>query len=189
VKRSFLLIVTLALIALGMWWIRVPSSSGTGAGLDIPLVASPGSTPLTVISKTGNSVLGGAPMAPAGEPPVDPGTEDLQTVIRAVQATLPKITELKPADDEAAHHVGPELIRAGQALGDLAEYLERRPEEFKSASVFYASCAADENLMPASRAVCYAALARNKGQWAPGVAERISRVGPDIVDIAKNLSN
>jgi hypothetical protein len=102
---------------------------------------------------------------------------------------LPKKAELKPGDDEAAHHVGPELIRAGQALGDLAEYLERRPEEFMAASVFYANCAADETLMPASRAVCYSALSKNKDQWAPGVAERISRVGPDILDIAKNISN
>ena len=125
----------------------------------------------------------------AGTTTTDLGTEEFRTMVRAVQAALPKKTELKPADDEAAHHVGPELIRAGQALGDLAEYLERRPEEFKAASVFYANCAADENLMPASRAVCYSALSKNKDQWAPGVAERISRVGPDIVDIAKNLSN
>jgi hypothetical protein len=131
----------------------------------------------------------GTPGELGGHSSTDLGTEELQTIVRAVRAALPKKSELKPADDEAAHHVGPELIRAGQALGDLAEYLERRPEEFKAASVFYANCASDETLMPASRAVCYSALSKNKSQWAPGVAERISRVGPDILDIAKSLSN
>ena len=148
----------------------------------VPTVSTGGASPASVSLPTAT---------PPGTLPENRGgavSEDLKKIIHLVRGTLPQKAQFKPADDEAAHHAGPELIQAGQALGDLAEYLERRPEEFRAASVFYANCAADESLMPASRAVCFAALMKKKDDWAPGVADRISRVGPEIVDIAKSLS-
>ncbi len=188
-KRPFLLISAVGVISLAVWWSRSGSSlpvstqelpSGSFETQGLPSASVP---PLPASPARGEASQGKSPILQG-----ETGTEDLKRVIGAVQGALPKKSEVKPADDEAAHHAGPELIRAGQALGDLAEYLERRPEEFKAASVFYANCAADEALMPASRAVCYAALSKKKDEWAPGVAERISRVGPEIIDIAKNLS-
>jgi hypothetical protein len=72
-------------------------------------------------------------------------------------------------------------------LGDLAEYLERRPEEFKSASIFYADCSADAGLMPAVRAVCYSALLKNKKDWDPAVPAKLKTVPPEVIGIANEL--
>ncbi len=184
-KRSLQWVAALALIALGALWLLSPSGLAPTAEFAAPVQAPDRMKAVATPASSVTPSLRQASLDSGG----NLGSEELQTMVRAAQAELPKKSELKPADDEAAHHVGPELIRAGQALGDLAEYLERRPEEFRAASVFYASCAGDEALVPATRAVCYAALSKNKERWAPGVAERISRVGPEIVDIAKNLSN
>jgi len=187
VKRPFLWVGILALIVLAWFGLR---SSGKSDSSDS--TARAGDPAQVRVEGAGPSVVKPLPVATVSdrlpEERGGPQSEDLRRVIHSVRDALPKRAEFRPGDDEAAHHAGPELIRAGQALGDLAEYLERRPEEFRSASVFYANCAADEGLMPASRAVCYAALIRKKDQWAPGVDDRISRVGPEIVDIAKNLS-
>jgi hypothetical protein len=193
VRRALYIPALLVLLGLGVWWFRAerttlspndPVAQERGGQEPVAAPVHAGSTP-----PSGRESGVGASASPVASGGADVRlSEELKVVVQSVRASLPKKQEMKPADDEAAHHAGPELIRAGQALGDLAEYLERRPEEFRSASVFYAECAADEALMPASRAVCYAALLKKKGEWAPGVAERISRVGPEIVDVARNLS-
>jgi hypothetical protein len=188
VKLPVLLIGAVGLIGLGAWWLRqepspIAPTSEQAKATEEPRV----SVVATESPSASSSPAGSAERSKPIDSQAEPGTEDLRRVVQSVRNALPKKLEVKPADDEAAHHAGPELIRAGQALGDLAEYLERRPEEFRAASVFYANCAADETLMPASRAVCYAALMKRKNEWARGVAERVSRVGPEIIDIANNL--
>ena len=191
-RRALFLPALLVLLGLGVWWFR--SDRASLAPKDPVTEERGGQEPVVPVhaKSTPHGVLESDTQASAS-PAASGGTsvqlsEELRGVVQTVRASLPKKQEMKPADDEAAHHAGPELIRAGQALGDLAEYLERRPEEFRAASVFYAECAADEALMPANRAVCYAALLKKKSEWAPGVAARISRVGPEVVDIARNLS-
>lgn len=186
-KSSLLVVGILATIALAVVWTRSPERIDSaiqeaGAVDPLPTVSPGGASPASM------PVTSATPSGSLSENRDGVVSEDLKKIIHQVRSTLPQRAQFKPADDEAAHHAGPELIQAGQALGDLAEYLERRPEEFRAASVFYANCAADESLMPASRAVCYAALMKKKDEWAPGVADRISRVGPEIVDIAKSLS-
>lgn len=114
-------------------------------------------------------------------------SEDLNRLLKTISPALPRIGSHDPGSDEAAHHTSPELLEAGRMLGDLAEYLERRPEEFKSASIFYADCSADSGLMPAVRAVCYSALLKNKKDWDAAVPAKLKGVPPEVIGIASEL--
>jgi hypothetical protein len=125
-----------------------------------------------------------------GEPKREEGPKlspELGTLLEKVSKNLPEIKNLNIKSDEDAHQAPPELMEAGKSLGELAEYLERRPEEFVSASVFYADCASNRALLPAVRAVCYHSLTEKKEAWAPGVKDKLAQVTPDIIEIANDL--
>jgi hypothetical protein len=120
-------------------------------------------------------------------PTVGVTENELEELIQKTMAVLPEIGKLKFAPGEDPHQTPGQLIDAGNQLGELAEYLERHPEQFRSASGFYADCAAKESLVTAIRAVCYHALMLKRSEWQNGVSERISRVTPDVIDIANQL--
>ncbi len=112
---------------------------------------------------------------------------ELGALLERVSKNLPEIKNLNIKSDEDAHQAPPELMEASKFMGELAEYLERRPEEFPSASVFYADCASNRALLPAVRAVCYHSLTEKKEAWAPGVKDKLAQVTPDIIEIANDL--
>ncbi len=131
------------------------------------------------------TVRGGA--VPSGESDLKPGVE-LAEKIEAAQKALPtheSMIGLK--EEEVAHRAPPSVIEAGSALGDLAEYLEGRPGEFKAASRFYADCALNEKIVPAARALCLSTLQKNPDQWAQGVKEAIDSIPAAISALAAEL--
>ena len=115
-------------------------------------------------------------------------SEDLKSELERVSQALPRMTAVKGLNEEqVAHRAPPLVMEAGAALGDLAEYLEKRPNEFKNATPFYAKCALDEQLMPAARAMCLHALSQKPAEWAKGVKESVDRVPAEIADLASQL--
>jgi hypothetical protein len=126
----------------------------------------------------------------AGFAPIDEG-EDLSTElaqeIQRVKRAIPKLTELKTLSDDETHGTPSLIIEAGAALGDLEEFLERKPEEFKSASRFFSDCAAGQDLPPAIRAMCLHSLQNNPTQWAPGVSAKLEGLPPDVLELEAQL--
>jgi hypothetical protein len=110
----------------------------------------------------------------------------LKKEIEMTEAALPSIAEVRNSGVDL-HETPPQVIRGGEALGDLAEYLKNNPSEWPQATSFYATCAANPALMSAMRAVCYHTLTQHPSDWAAGVKEKISAVSPDIVGISNRL--
>ncbi len=149
---------------------RNPTQNGTQDNAQAPIVNS-------------ESDLGGSSKTQNEDP-----SPELKAEIEKTSAALPTIQSLKGMKEEDVAHRAPhQVIEAGAALGDLAEYLERHPSEFKNATAFYAKCALNESLLPAARALCLSTLRKKPNDWASGVKESIERVPEDIKGIAADL--
>ncbi|NDG85272.1 MAG: hypothetical protein EBX52_09600 [Proteobacteria bacterium] len=121
------------------------------------------------------------------DPDAKPGPE-LAAQLESIQKALPTYDSVRGLKEEqVAHRAPPSVIEAGAALGDLEEYLEKRPDEFKSATRFYADCALNDRLLPAARALCLDSLRKRPDQWAKGVSEAVNRVPSEINDLAADL--
>jgi hypothetical protein len=89
--------------------------------------------------------------------------------------------------EDEAHGTPARIIEAGAALGDLEEFLERKPEEFQSASRFFSECAAGQEVPPSIRAMCLHSLRNNPTQWAPGVSAKLEGLPSEVVDLEAQL--
>ena len=117
----------------------------------------------------------------------EPGPE-LKSELEKVTAALPTLASLKRMKEEDVAHRAPhQVVEAGAALGDLAEYLDRHPSEFKSATPFYANCALNETLLPSARALCLNTLQKKPAEWAQGVKESLERVPDEIKGLSADL--
>lgn len=179
----------LLLVGVVVWVVR-QGDPGQPQTSDRGVEVLPASPPSVAPSPVPGVKDASAPkLSPAASPAGIELPAGLKTVLDAVRPTLPLVAEHRPANDEEAHHTSPELLESARALGDLAEYLEQRPDEFKAASVFYADCASDVKLMPAVRAVCYSSLMKKRADWHPDVSRKVAGVEPQIIEIAKSLSS
>ncbi|MBU6152677.1 MAG: hypothetical protein KGP28_00115 [Bdellovibrionales bacterium] len=131
--------------------------------------------------------VGGVAQFAPGHLPNDGYSEELLGEISKVKRTLPSVTELRSLPLDEVHGAPARIIEAGAALGDLEEYLEKKPEEFLSASRFFSDCAAGSELPPSVRAMCLHSLRNNPTQWAPGVSAKLEGLPPEVVDLEAQL--
>jgi hypothetical protein len=131
----------------------------------------------------------------APEARVKPGSEnevaeldsDLSNRIKLIRNLLPPIDRVRTETQDALHGVPQSLIEVGGALGELEEYLDHSPGQFKAASQFYADCAENRKILPAARALCIHSLKKHPDDWAPGIKERISTVDPQILELESQI--
>ncbi len=116
-----------------------------------------------------------------------PYSPELSQEIGKVKRALPTLGDLQDLPSDEAHSTPARIIEAGAALGELEEFLERRPEEFPSASRFFSECAAGSELPPSVRAMCLHSLRNNPTQWAPGVSAKIEALPSEVVDLEAQL--
>jgi len=133
----------------------------------------------------GVSEVASASFAPA--PTEAAPSQELAQEIEKVKTSLPSLGELRELPDDEVHGAPAKIIEAGAALGELDEYLEKRPEEFASASRFFSDCAAGETLPGSIRAMCLHSLRNHPTQWAPGVSAKLERLPSDVVELEAQL--
>jgi hypothetical protein len=186
VKRFGALVLVMGVLG---YWVLKPSNS-TVAGTSIPqestvLNRTEGSQPAPVATATPQAV---AVVQEASEDPdAKPGPE-LAAQLESTQKALPTYDSVKGLKEEqVAHRAPPSVIEAGAALGDLEEYLEKRPQEYKGATRFYADCVLNDRLLPAARALCLSSLRKKPDDWAKGVKEAVNRVPAEITDLEAEL--
>jgi hypothetical protein len=183
-KSTVALVVGLAVI--GIWIVRVQTA-------EKPVIEQ--QEPYRIPTQSQVSIPSPTPSAQAHESAAIPprmeeerASPELQSELDRVSASLPTVNSLKGMKEEDVAHRAPhQVVEAGAALGDLAEYLERHPSEFKSATPFYAQCALNESLLPAARALCLNTLQKKPTEWASGVKESLERVPEGIKGIAEDL--
>lgn len=127
-----------------------------------------------------------SPAEPAGSS-ASAGSELLIARLQAARASLPKISVIRAEKGADLHQTPDAVIAAGAAIGDLQEHLAAHPEDFAEASLFYADCFGDADILPAIRALCLHSVKEKPDQWAPGVKERIATVPAAIRDIESEL--
>ena len=89
---------------------------------------------------------------------------------------------------EDAHGTPPQVIEAGAALGDLEEYLDQNPGDFKTVIEFYLECAGNSRTFPAVRAVCLHSLKkRGPGLISPIDQKRIAALPEEVRRIESEL--
>ena len=114
-------------------------------------------------------------------------SQDLAREIQKAKAALPTLESLRTVSDDEEHGTPSKIVEAGAALGDLDEYLEGKPEEFKNATGFFSDCAMGETLPSSVRAMCLHSLRRNPTEWAPGVSAKLEKIPSDVVDLEAQL--
>jgi hypothetical protein len=130
-----------------------------------------------------NQEVGFAPISGAEESYSD----DLSSELAKVRRALPTLVDLKSIPADEAHSTPARIIEAGAALGELEEYLEKKPEEFMAASRFFSDCASGAELPASVRAMCLHSLRNNPTQWAPGVSAKLETLPSEVVDLEAQL--
>lgn len=149
-------------------------------GEDVSLVPSEGAS--VKEPSSGEPVTGFAPSADSSSL-----SEELAREILKVKKALPSLKDLGSLPDDEVHGTPARIIEAGAALGELEEFLERKPEEFHGASRFFSECAVGEDLPASIRAMCLHSLRNNPTQWAPGVSARLESVPSEVMDLEAQL--
>jgi len=114
-------------------------------------------------------------------------SEGLNLEIQKVRKALPSLAELRNLPSDEVHGTPAKIIEAGAALGELEEYLERRPEEFPEASRFFSDCAVGSEFPSSIRAMCLHSLRNNPSQWAPGVSAKLEALPSEVTDLEAQL--
>ena len=112
---------------------------------------------------------------------------ELTNEIGKAKRALPMLSDLKSIPADEAHSTPARIIEAGAALGELEEYLEKKPEEFMAASRFFSDCASGTELPPSVRAMCLHSLRNNPTQWAPGVSAKLEALPSEVIDLEAQL--
>jgi len=193
-KKFAALVLAMGILA---YWVLKPAGN-TGSSIESSgLARAPGQTEATGPARAEVPALQSVPVVkeaakePAEDPTEDPAAKpgpELTAQLEATRKALPTFDSVRGLkEEEVAHRAPPAVIEAGAALGDLEEYLERRPDEYKGATRFYAECALNEKLLPAARALCLSSLRKKPDQWAKGVKEAIGSMPAEISELAAEL--
>lgn len=73
-------------------------------------------------------------------------------------ASLPTTAQLRADETRDFHHVPSEVLEGGAAIGRYTEQLKANPEKMAEGLAFYESCAKNEEILDALRAVCLRTL-------------------------------
>ena len=132
--------------------------------------------------------VGSVPNQPgAPSDPANPQSEDLKKTLQEIRPRLATLDSIQGLKAEEVHGTPPAVLEAGAALGDLEEYLERRPEEYRSATPFWAECASNAKLFPAVRAFCLHSLRKKPSEWASGVSDQVKALPQEIISLEADL--
>ena len=154
---------------------EVQSGSSPESRVDLATQAAP--------VEEDNQQTGFAPVAR----PQEGYSDELSNEIGKARRALPMLADLKSIPADEAHSTPARIIEAGAALGELEEYLEKKPEEFMAASRFFSDCASGAELPPSVRAMCLHSLRNNPTQWAPGVSAKLEALPSEVVDLEAQL--
>jgi len=110
-----------------------------------------------------------APSALPGEKVTAPTPSAAAKSASASPSFLPLLNELprraliENTSEEELHHGPPGLSQSSLALGKVVGEMKKDPAKIPAGVEFYRSCASDEDVLTAVRAVCLKRL----GEWAP----------------------
>ncbi len=158
---------------------KTPTEVQSGNSSDSPVDSA---AQVGAVEET-NKEMGFAPTAK----PAESYSVELSNEIGKARRALPMLVDLKSIPADEAHSTPARIIEAGAALGELEEYLEKKPEEFMAASRFFSDCATGEELPPSVRAMCLHSLRNNPTQWAPGVSAKLEALPSEVVDLEAQL--
>ncbi len=132
-----------------------------------------------------------APSSPEGvaasRPTEGAQGDGLTTRLEAARSSLPRISALRAQKPEDLHHAPEGVVAAGASIGELREYLENHPGEFREASRFFAECFKDSDVLPAIRALCLHTLKEKPDQWPNGMKARVESAPAVVRDLESLL--
>jgi hypothetical protein len=184
--RSFTVLAGF-LVGIGLIYTKTQRPGNPGVGVTTESVQEAATRGPQAEAMASNSISSTPTPTPVAIVPSIPVSEDLNRVMLEIKPKLATYDGVKGLKEDEVHGTPQAVLDAGAALGDLEEYLEKRPDEFKSATPFYTECALNRSLLPSVRAVCLHALRKKPTEWAPGVSEQIQNVPLDVSDLERDL--
>lgn len=100
---------------------------------------------------------------------------------------LPTIKDMEGLTDEDVHHTPQSVLEGGMLIGELLEDAEKNPERREETLKFFKSCAENDELMPAIRAVCWKRTLDQIPKWNVFLPISDANVPDDIKNLASKL--
>ncbi|WP_408097740.1 hypothetical protein ACJVC5_02170 [Peredibacter sp. HCB2-198] len=123
-------------------------------------------------------------------PKVAPTTEKPSADPKELSVTmteLPSLRDLEGLTDEEVHHTPDFIVEGGMKIGQLIEEADANPAKREETLKFMKSCAENDDLVPAIRAVCWKKTLTQITNWEIFLPISDAKVSDEVKNLASQL--
>lgn len=114
-------------------------------------------------------------------------TNQLAEELSQKMKALPKVSDLKDLTDEEVHHTPMMVKEGGILIGRLHEAAQVNPKRREETLKFFKSCAENDELLPAVRALCWKRTTSQIVEWKIFLPISDARVSEEIKALATKI--
>lgn len=114
-------------------------------------------------------------------------TNELEEELFKKMKALPKVSDLKDLTDEEVHHTPMMVKEGGILIGRLHEAAQVNPKRREETLKFFKSCAENDELLPAVRALCWKRTTSQIIEWKIFLPISDALVSEDIKALATKI--
>lgn len=114
-------------------------------------------------------------------------TNKLEEELSEKMKALPKVSDLKDLTDEEVHHTPMMVKEGGILIGRLHEAAQVNPKRREVTVKFFKSCAENDELLPAVRALCWKRTTSQIIEWKIFLPISDARVSEEIKALATKI--
>lgn len=114
-------------------------------------------------------------------------TNQLAEELSQKMKALPKVSDLKDLTDEEVHHTPMMVKEGGILIGRLHEAAQVNPKRREETLKFFKSCAENDELLPAIRALCWKRTTSQIVEWKIFLPISDAKVSEEIKALATKI--
>lgn len=177
IKNGNLVLVSILVLVMGYCLVHMQTKENEHQPLPSMVITPP--PPVPTVTAT--------PQASTSEESQKAASEAFDRQLNETATQIPRVADLRKMSAEEAHQTPQVLLKAGKALGKIAEAVAANPQLKDQAMGFYRECTKNDDYPTSVRSLCYSDFRNLAGSQADELLPA-DQVAPNVIKLSKTLS-